>query len=458
MVGAAATGGETSATEPEMNTQRVLSPFETGYFSASARFGSVPVGGMPLFIGSVVRGAVDAGLLRRALAELAAVHPLLRCRVVADDGVPAFRLRPDFRPELDVADGGDEAYLRLVGSPQDWTAGLFRGLLLRDGPSSRVVLVVHHGITDGRSAFALLDEMWRRYTALASGTGLPAPVEDRLPDAVDTGLASVVTDAEVTELLDTLAGAAAGGPAPALLPPDADGAAGDLAGRFALDRVELDAGTTGALVATARAHGMTVNALLCGAALVTVRALLAPAAGALPMVCGNAADLRSSLRPELPASTVLNCASGLGTMLAVDAGADPFALAREVSADVRAALARRDPARFLLAAQRVRGGPEAAALRAWPTIAVSNVGRIPRHPTPEGLSVVRDEGYAMAAGMPPKLTAFTYGGRLTVQVEYDTARYGRARMRRLGRDLEAALRKVAGTPAPAAPAPRDTAA
>ncbi|MBB5122005.1 hypothetical protein AF335_08200 [Streptomyces eurocidicus] len=443
-----------------MTTQRVLSPFETGYFSASARFGSVPVAGMPLFVGSVVRGTVDAGPLRRVLAELAAVHPLLRCRVVAGggDGALAFRVRPDFRPELDVADGGDEAYLRLVNSPQDWAAGLFRACLLRDGPSSRVVLVIHHGIADGRSAFALLDEMWRRYTALAAGTGLPAPVEHRLPDAVDTGLAPVVTDAEVTELLDLMAGAASGGPAPATLRPDADGAADDPLGRFALDRVELDAGTTGALAATARAHGLTVGALLCGAALAAVRALLEPAVGALSMVCGNAADLRSSLRPELPASTVLNCASGLGTLLAVDAGADPFALAREVSADVRAALARRDPARFLLAAQRVRGEAEAAALRARPTIAVSNVGRIPRHPTPVGLSVVRDEGYAMAAGMPPKLTAFTYDGRLTVQVEYDTAVYGRARMGRLGRDLEAALRQVARTPAPAATGLCDTAA
>ncbi|ARZ66134.1 hypothetical protein SMD11_0468 [Streptomyces albireticuli] len=437
-----------------MTTQRALSPFETGYFSASARFGSVPVAGMPLFIGSVVRGTVDAGLLRRVLAELAGVHPLLRCRVTTENTL-AFRLQEDFRPRLDVTEGGDDAYLRLLNSPQDWTTGLFRGHLLRDGSSSRVVLVIHHGIADGRSAFPLLDEMWRRYTALASGTGgLPAPVESRLPDAVDTRLASVVPDAEITGFLDLVARAATGGgPAPAMLRPDGDGTADDPLGRFALDRVELDTGTTGALLTTARAHGLTVNALLCGAVLATVRAHLEPAAGALPMLCGHAADLRSSLRPELSASTVLNCASGLGTMLAVDAGADPVALAREVAADVRAALARRDPARFLLASQRVRNEAEAAALGARPTIAVSNVGRIPRHPAPAGLSVVRDEAYAMAVGMPPKLSAFTYDGRLTVQVEYDTAVHGRERMGRLGRDLEAALRKIARTPAPAVAAP-----
>ncbi|MCD9145060.1 phthiocerol/phthiodiolone dimycocerosyl transferase family protein [Streptomyces albireticuli] len=443
-----------------MTTQRALSPFETGYFSASARFGSVPVAGMPLFVGSVVHGTVDADLLRRTLAELADVHPLLRCRVVTEgrdggktgsEGALEFRLQDDFRPELDVTDvtdGGDAAYLRLINTRQDWTEGLFRGRLLRDGSSSRVVLVVHHGIADGRSAFALLDEMWRRYTALASGTGLSVPVGRRLPDAVDTRLASVVSDAEADEFLDLVArGTAEGGPVPATLPPDGDGATDAPRDRFALDRVELDTATTEALVATARAHDLTVNALLCGAVLATVRAHLEPAAGALPMLCGHAADLRSSLRPELSASTVLNCASGLGTMLAVDAGADPVALAREVSADVRAALARRDPGRFMLASQRVRGEAEAAALGVRPTIAVSNVGRIPRHPVPEGLTVVRDEGYAMAVGMPPKLTVFTYDGKLTAQVEYDTAVHGRERMGRLGRDLETTLRKVALTPA-----------
>lgn len=38
-----------------------------------------------------------------------------------------------------------------------------------------------------------------------------------------------------------------------------------------------------------------------------------------------------------------------------------------------------DPARLLLASQRVRSEAEVVALGAWPTIAVSNVSRIPRH-------------------------------------------------------------------------------
>ncbi|MEU5049456.1 hypothetical protein [Streptomyces sp. NPDC021096] len=428
-----------------MTEQRALSPFETGYFSAAARFGSVPVAGLPVYVGSVVRGPVDAGLLRRVLDELAAGHPLLRCRVApGSGGAPAFHVREGFRPRLDVVDGGDAAYLALINSRQDWADGFFRGYLMRDGEQSRVVLAIHHGIADGRSVFALLDELWRRYTALASGAGLPVVVGHRVPDAVDTRLPAVVSDAEVTAFLDRLAGAAAGdGPVPAALPTDGDGTGEDPLGRFALDRIELGPDTTAAFMATARAHGLTVNSLLCGAVLAAVRTQLAPASGELPLVCGNAADLRGTLRPELPASTVLNCASGFGTLLPVPAGADPVALGRMMSADARRALADRDPARYVLAVQRARTDQGAAALGAPPTVAVSNVGLVPGHPTPPGLRIVRDEVYTMAAGMPPKLTAFTYDGRLTVQVEYDTAVHTRALMGRLGAELDAALRGVA---------------
>ncbi|MCQ8771379.1 hypothetical protein [Streptomyces telluris] len=40
------------------------------------------------------------------------------------------------------------------------------------------------------------------------------------------------------------------------------------------------------------------------------------------------------------------------------------------------------------------------------------------------MSVDRDERYPMAEGMSPKLTAVTCDGRLTVQVEYDSAVQG----------------------------------
>lgn len=436
-----------------MKRRRQLSPYERVHFSEAARFGAVPVAGMPLFIGSTVAGEVDETVVRRVLTELAAGHPLLRCRVVEDSGGDlSFLLREDFVPDLDTYEGGEQAYGELINSPQNWAEhGLFRAVLLRDTTTAdtaagtgwnRLVLVIHHGVADGRSAFALLDELWRRYTAHAEGAGLPVRVGHDLPEAVDARLAETVPEAEVTALLDQLrAAATAGAPPPATLPLRPDG---DAPRPFALDRITFDEAETAALAATARAQGMTFNGLLCGAALTAVRAQLPYGAGAvLPMVCGHAADLRPQL--GFPAATVLNCVSGFGTYLPVPAAPDPLALGRAIHAAVRRALESGAPARFLLAQQRARSATEVTALSTPPSLAVSNVGRVPSHPTPPGLRIVRDEAYAMASGMPPKLTAFTYGGRLTVQVEYETGRYGRELMGRVGEELESVLRSMAET-------------
>ncbi|WP_280263534.1 phthiocerol/phthiodiolone dimycocerosyl transferase family protein [Nocardia wallacei] len=420
-----------------MIPQRAQSPVESGYFRADARFGSVPVGGMPLYIGSTVEGELDADALREVLAELAAAHPLLSCLAADDAGVPVLRHRDGYRPPLVVAEGDEVEYVRLVNEPQDWSEGLFRAVLLRDGTQSRIVLVVHHGIADGRSAFALLDDMWRRYTARLRGAPLPVVADAELPQAVDDRVAAMISATEVEELLDRMRGMMA--ESPARLPRVASAAG--VRGFLAAERIELEADETAAFVAVARSAGITVNSLLSGCALVAVRGRF-DAAGPLPMVCGYAADLRSALDPELSADTVLNCASGWGTALPVAAADDPIELGRIVDADVRAALARRDPARMILAGRHIRDEQSAAMLAAQPTFALSNIGRVPTHEVPAGVKLLRDNIFAMNPGMPPKATAFTLDGRLTVQVEYDTADHGRTQMGAVRRALSESLRHV----------------
>ncbi|MBF6172950.1 phthiocerol/phthiodiolone dimycocerosyl transferase family protein [Nocardia blacklockiae] len=420
-----------------MTTQRPLSLFESGYFRADARFGSVPVGGMPLFIGSTVEGELDADVLRAVLAELAARHPLLGSVHVDDGGVPVLRRTPDPRPPLEVAAGGEIEYVRLVNEPQDWSGALFRGVLLRDGEQSRVVLVIHHGIADGRSAFAILDEMWRRYTARVHGAPIPVEAPAELPQAVDERLAATITAAEVEELLDRMRSMLT--EPPARLPKSAS--VGAVRGFLAAERVELGQRETAAFVAAARAAEISVNSLLSGCAVRAVRGRL-DAPGVLSMVCGYAADLRAALDPRLSDDTVLNCASGWGTLLAVAPDADPVALGRIVDADVRAALDRRDPARMALAARHIRDEQTAALLAGQPSIALSNIGRLPAHPVPDSVRVLRDNVFAMNPGMPPKLTAFTLDGRLTVQVEYDTADHSREQMGEVRRALTELLHHV----------------
>ncbi|MBF6464522.1 hypothetical protein IU427_04915 [Nocardia beijingensis] len=427
-----------------MTAQRPLSPFESSYFGSGTRIGSVPVGGMPLFVGSTVRGGLDVSALRRVLVDLSAAHPLLRSNQVVDtDGVRCFRRDDSYRPRLTITEGGEPEYLKLVNTPQDWTDGLFHAHLLHDGDHERIVLAIHHGIADGRSAFALLTELWERYTAQV--TGAPAPPanpDQRLPEAMDARLAQIVSDEEVTGLLDLMrAGAAmmSADLAPRHLPEHGDGAHRN---RFTLDRVELDATETAAVVAAARGHGVSVHSLITGAALAAFRAQLEPSAGALPMICGHAVDVRADLVPPLPASTVLNCVSGVGTFALVESESDPIALAHAVASGMRASSERREALLMMLAAQRITD-PATAALFASPnTFAISNIGRLSALSTPPGLRIVRNDVFATAAGMPPKLTVFTVGDRMTIQVEYDTARYRPAQLREVGQALMRTLATV----------------
>lgn len=420
-------------------------PFEISFFGSGTKLGSVPTGGMPLFIGSTVHGSLDVEILRRVLDELAAQHPLLCSKPVADpDGTMRFHRDDGYRPRLDITDGGEVEYLNLVNGPRDWRDGLFRAHLLRDGDRDQLVLVIHHGIADGRSAFALLEEMWRRYTAHATGTAVPQSDFDRnLPEAIDDQLAAVIGDAEVTEWLEQVrASVALMGleSAPRTLPND--GVGNDPLGRFAVQRIELDAKETDVLIEAARAHDLSVNSLLSGAALVAVRSQLEPATGPLRMVCGHAVDVRSELVPPLPVHTILNCASGLGTPAIVSHDSSPVEVGHQVSAGMQAALERREPARFTLVARRVHDEVTAAILAAAPSLALSNIGRLPAHSVPEGIRIIRDDIYAMGPGMPPKLTIFTVGGRLTIQVEYDTALHSRAQMGKIGLALFAALQEI----------------
>lgn len=419
-----------------MSAQRPISPFELPFFQVDAQFGSVPAGGMPLYIGSTVEGDLDLDVLRAVLVELAAAHPLLRAYPAADGG-PVFRVAQDFSPTLTIETGGEAAYLRLVNEHRDFRDGFFGAHVLRDGPRTWAILVMHHGIADGRSGFALLGEMWRRYTARVQGASLPV-VPEHLPQGVDERLAAEISPAEVEDLLDRMRTII--GDPPARLP--IDGVENDPRGRFAIGRIILDASETADFVAVARAAGISVNSLMSGCAVAAFRAQF-DTFESLPMVCGFAADLRSALDPSIPDSTILNAASGWGTALSVAAASDPIVLGRIVDADVRAAIDRRDPARMALVGRYIRDEATAALISGQPSLAISNIGRVPRHEVPTGIRHIGDHVLAMGPGMPPKLTAFTVGDRLTVQVEYDTADHRREQMAGVERALAASLRRTA---------------
>ncbi|GAB4584609.1 phthiocerol/phthiodiolone dimycocerosyl transferase family protein [Nocardia sp. IFM 10818] len=429
-----------------MDTHRLLSPFEIAYFGGAARLTGVPKSEVPLFIGTTVRGEVDIDILRLVLDELAAGHALLRAVLVDDPGgAPRFELRADHRPTLEVTEGGDDAYRRLINSEPDWSAGFFAARVLRDGDRTQIVLIVHHGMSDGRSMFALVDEMWQRYSAHLAGSPLPLFDGDRaLIDGADAQLMRTVTDAEVDAFIAQLNAIAlapeSAAAAPRQVVRDGEGN-GDPLGRFAVRRIELTAAETADLVTLARAQGFSVSSLITGAALMAVRPHLDAGAGPVPMLAGHAVDVRSYLVPPVPTTTVLCCVAGVATPVVASADSDPIELAKMVDAGMRAALELKFPALYMAATQRDLDAVTAALFASPPTLGMSNVGRLHAHSLPEGLEFVRDDMFAMAKGMAPKMTIFTIDDRLTIQVEYDTATNSDAQMMQV---TEAMREQVAG--------------
>ncbi|MFG2499346.1 hypothetical protein ACGFSB_14200 [Streptomyces sp. NPDC048441] len=426
-----------------MTHQRPISPFESVYFLDLGPAG-LPLYDMPEFVESLVLGRPDPNLMRRALRLLTDHHPILRSEVKSGAEGLLLQVRDRVQPPLTVLDGIEETFAQLINSRPDWTESLLHAWLLTDGERSQVVLGIHHGVADGRSAFALLDEFWQYYAALEAGAN-PAPERrEALPEAIDSRLAGAFPDAEIDALADAIAQAPADRTKTATLPTEGMGRADRPAAthRFVVDRLEFSPETTQSVVAAARARGVTVNSLVTGLVLTVVRAQLAPEHGPLTLTCGHGIDLRTRLTPELPLSTVLNCITGLQTTLSVGHDDRPETAGREVADQVAGALDRRDPERFLLAA--LRAGARGVAMP-MPVVSygISNVGRIPAHPLPVGMKLLRFGGTANAAGMPPKIGVASFGGRLLVQNEYDSWTYSPEQMRKLLETLRAALTDLA---------------
>ncbi|MEU6480428.1 condensation domain-containing protein [Streptomyces sp. NPDC047017] len=425
-----------------MTRQRLISPFESIYF-LDLGAEALPLYNMPAFVESLVRGRPDPGLMRRALGLLTERHPILRCEVTSGEEGLLLRSRDRVEPPLTVLDGVEETYAELINTRPDWAESLLHAWLLTDGERSQVVLAVHHGVADGRSAFALLDEFWQYYTALAAGAD-PAPERrEELSAAIDTRLAGSFPDAELDALVEAIA-QGADETKPAVLPTEGMGRPGRPAAarRFVVDRLEFAAETTDAVVAAARTREVTVNSLVTGLVLTAVRAQLAPEHGPLTLTCGHGVDLRTRLTPQLPLSTVLNCITGLQTTLPVSHDDRPETVGRQVADQVTGALARRDPERFLLAALRAGARGIAVPVPAV-SYGISNVGRIPAHPVPDDMELLRFGGTANAPGMPPKIGVASFGGRLLVQNEYDSWTYAPDQMGRLRETLRAALTGLA---------------
>ncbi|HJX28153.1 MAG TPA: amino acid adenylation domain-containing protein, partial [Thermoanaerobaculia bacterium] len=138
--------------------------------------------GVPLAVR--LRGALDTGALRRALAEVVRRHEVLRTTFPVVDGHPVQRIAAEVDVPLPLEDlssapdpeaAADRRIDEGLLQPLDLVHGpLLRALLLRLGAEEHVlVLSLHHILFDGWSGGVLVREVATLYRAFAAGSGSP---------------------------------------------------------------------------------------------------------------------------------------------------------------------------------------------------------------------------------------------------------------------------------------------
>ncbi|MET0399701.1 MAG: condensation domain-containing protein, partial [Longimicrobiaceae bacterium] len=135
-----------------------------------------------------IRGAVDAGALRRGLEEVVRRHEVLRTVFAEAAGRPVQRVRATGSlrlPEVDLSrlepqqreSAARRAAEAVARAPFDLETGpLFRARLLRlHAGEQLLVLGMHHIVGDGGSAGVLIRELAALYPAMLAGEASPLP-------------------------------------------------------------------------------------------------------------------------------------------------------------------------------------------------------------------------------------------------------------------------------------------
>jgi NRPS condensation-like uncharacterized protein len=391
-------------------------------------------------------GELDPLALRGALDRAQRAHPLLRVRIVAGDGVPRF-----------VPAEGQPIPLQAIQVAADaWQAPIERELrvafrtgeaplmrctyaALPNGKQSVLALTFHHAIADGRSGAALLRRILGDVLAgvqPASGADpVNPPLHELFPPAYRWDDHPDAAEAVYEQQMALLARHGPVLPMPWLQGPPAPLRPG-------FERVVLESDATDALVRQCRSKGATVHGAIGAAELLALHRLWGRP-GARTWLLSHPVDLRGHLARAVPPDCLGLYISVLSSPHQVDDDSDFWALAREVTADLRLQLTRGE-AHLFYATQGLDQAPPRDEGVAWfgkrlrallPNVALSNIGRIEPIPADER---VRAISFALCP-MPFQLAfcaASTYAGRLLLNLTYDAARLPPADAARFAQDMQ----------------------
>ncbi|MFJ2558888.1 MULTISPECIES: condensation protein [unclassified Streptomyces] len=407
--------------------ERPLAPHEAAIAAAGVR----------LVLHAVVEGEVDEAILARALTHLRACCPLIAGRITTRGVRGRALVRVEDAAAAPVLSHGTD-FDTEINTPLTWEQGpLLRLAVVREAGRTRVVMTLPRAFADGMSYISLHQRLWAIYTALATGGPVPAEVvRPVLGPALDDLLAARTTPEQLHDFVTERAKRDAETP-PVLVPALASRGGGpgtDLSLRVI--GVGADAGRTERLVRRARDASLTLNALVSGALLTSLRSQFPAADGPVRLLCTTAVDMRRRFTPPLPAEVLQSAATTTSIRLRVADRADPVAVGREVAAQLRADLDSGAAAMELAAFPHMLGQQP-------PSLVITDVGVIAEPEVTDGprISSVR----LAPLGHVPMIFAVLsrYQGRLSVDLTYSRAWYTDAQIRELAHQVSATVEELA---------------
>ncbi|MEU7863711.1 hypothetical protein [Nonomuraea sp. NPDC049141] len=370
---------------------------------------------------SRVRGPLRIDRLTQACATLATSVPMLTTRIA--DGSWLYATGKPL--PIQVFPAGTELFNALstaLPRPGANPGAPLRVLVVPHGhEDSTVVLLFHHSIIDGSSAFAVEHLLWTLYG------GGDAPRQAGLPPPLESFLAGRVTPEQVADHVAHRT-ALAQRAIVATLPARDSKAPLDYAARY----LELGRTATEGLERTAAAAGLSTHAVVCGALLVAARRMMT-GERSLTLTCHMPVNMRLHLRIA-PQQPMFACSAA---HLPAQVDDDPLAVARAISAGLF-------QARWQALECEVVGLLDLLAGPVLPiTIGISNLGRKRLGELPGGLRCVDRHSATFIPGPVPVLHVMNRGGSLGAVIPYNRAFFTDQQMTALADNATALLRDLA---------------
>lgn len=347
------------------------------------------------------QGQLDEEALSRAFELLCARHPVLRARIRLDDQGYLLYVPADHHPQLIVLDGDVATLKDVTNRASDSQHALTEIILIRGQSRGYVALRTNHAIADGASKFAMFGELWRLYTDIINGAEIAIDSNPSLPSPP-------------TELLKERWAGIHTIPAPQPMDIPERPIISEVIGRH----VHLSEEDTARLLTAARDHKTSVHAIVCGAIVVTLRALGTPTAPA-PMEVVSAINLRKLVAPPVGATETTNFLSGHKATVNVSLNGHHLSTGREIKAQLDTAIAHRELVPLDLTPVFF-SAVETPLEQHLARCSVSNHGVIPPFAHPTEL-VITDFVRPRERETPvsfPRYGVYTYGGRLNIGCSY----------------------------------------